>query len=70
MDATLIFNISWFYERYKGSKAKRRMRMMYFSVNDTGKLGKRKSQCSYQESDALPLSYRRLVGTKVINLGS
>ena len=47
--------------------------------NDTGKLGKRNSECSYQESnlnlpitssDALPLSYRRLVGAKAIKLGS
>ena len=38
----------------------------------------KKSECSYQESnlrpsvtssDALPLSYRRLVGTKAIKLG-
>ena len=55
------------------------LRMMYYSVNDTGILGKRKSECSYQESnlrppitssDALPLSYRRLVGAKAIKLGS
>ena len=26
------------------------LRMMYYSVSDTGKLGKRKSECSYQES--------------------
>ena len=57
------------------------MRMMYYSVNDTGKLGKRKSECSYQElnlrpsdylssSDALPVtcSYRRLVGAKALSL--
>ena len=39
--------------------------------SDTGILGKKKSKCSYQESnlrpsvtssDALPLSYKRLVG--------
>ena len=43
--------------------------------NDTGKLGKRNSECSYQESDlsitgsdALPLSYRRLAGAKAIKL--
>ena len=52
---------------------------MYYSVSDTGKLGKRKSEFSYQESnprpsniitssDALPLSYRRLVGAKAIKL--
>ena len=57
------------------------LRMMYYSVNDTGILQKRKSECSYQESnlrpsdyctssDALPLSYRRLVGAKAIKLGS
>ena len=57
------------------------VRMMYYSVSDTGKFGKRKSECSYQElnlrlcnkfitsSDALPLSYRRLVGAKAIKLG-
>ena len=49
---------------------------MLFS-NDTGKLGKINSECSYQEanlpissSDTLPLSYRRLVGAKAIKLGS
>ena len=41
------------------------MRMVYYSVSDTGKLGKRESECSFQESklyifsitclDALPL---------------
>ena len=45
--------------------------------NDTGKLGKRNSECFYQESnlslpftssDALPLSYRRLMGA--LKLGS
>ena len=54
------------------------MRMMYYLVSDTGKLGKKKSECSYQESnlkdlpitssDALPLGYRRLVGAKAIKL--
>ena len=53
--------------------------MMYYSVTDTGLLGKKKFKCSYQESnlgpsitssDAVPLSYRRLVGAKVIKLGS
>ena len=54
--------------------------MMNHSVSNTGKLEKRKSECSYQEltlrvlpitrSDALPLSYRRLVGAKAIKLGS
>ena len=44
---------------------------MCYLVNDTGILGKRKRECSYQESnlrpsdyyssEALPLSYRRLV---------
>ena len=48
--------------------------------NDTGTLGKRNSEFSQQESnlrpsdstssDALPLSYRRLVGAKAIKLGS
>ena len=51
------------------------MKMMYYSVNDTGIPRKKKSECSYQElnlrllitsSDALPLSYRRLVGAKAI----
>ena len=53
------------------TKRKRKLRMTYRSVNDTGKLRGKKSECSYQESnlrpsitssDALPLSYRRLVG--------
>ena len=52
---------------------------MHYSVNDTGIFGKRKSECSYQESnlrplitssDALPLNYRRLMGAKAITLGS
>ena len=37
--------------------------MMYYSVSDTGILGKRKSECSYQESNLLktfePLSFER-----------
>ena len=48
------------------------MRMIFFSVSDTGILGKRNSEFSQQEtnlrpSDALPLSYRRLVGAKAEN---
>ena len=35
--------------------------------SDTGILGKKESECSYQESN-LPLSYRRLVGAKAIKL--
>ena len=55
------------------------MKMMYYSVSENCKLGKRKSECSYQESnldlpitssDALPLSYKRPVGAKAIKLGS
>ena len=51
---------------------------MLFS-NDTGILGKRNSEFSNRSgtydlpitsSDALPLSYRRLVGGKAIKLGS
>ena len=53
--------------------------MMYYSVSDTVVLRKEKSEFSYQESnlrpsllitgsDALPLSYRRLVGAKPIKL--
>ena len=33
------------------------MRMVYCSVNDTGKLGKRKSECSYQELNLRPSDY-------------
>ena len=58
------------------------MRMIYYySVSDTGKLRKRNSKFFYQESylhvrpsdnitssDALPLSYRRLVGAEAIKL--
>ena len=32
-------------------------RMMYFSVYDTGKLGKRNPECSYQESKLRPSDY-------------
>ena len=32
--------------------------MMYFSVNDTGKLGKRKSERFYQESNLRPSDYQ------------
>ena len=50
------------------------MKMMHYSVSDTGILRKRKSERNLQElfasSDALPLSYRRLVGAKAIKLGS
>ena len=31
--------------------------MMYYSVSDTDKLGKRKSECSYQESNLRPSDY-------------
>ena len=31
--------------------------MMYYSVSDTGILGKRKSECSYQESNLRPPDY-------------
>ena len=54
--------------------------MVYYSVSDTGILGKRRPKYSYQESnlkdlliigsDDLPLSYRRLVGAKAFKLGS
>ena len=48
---------------------------MYYSVIKQGNSElKRNSECYYQESntssDALPLSYRRLVGAEVIKLGS
>ena len=33
------------------------MRMMYCPVSDTGILGKRKSECSYQESNLRPPDY-------------
>ena len=33
------------------------MRMMYYSVSDTGILGKRNSECSYQESKRRPSDY-------------
>ena len=46
--------------------------MMYYSESDTSLLRKKKAKGSYQESnlpitssDALPLSYRRLVGAKL-----
>ena len=29
------------------------MKMMCYSMNDAGKLGKRKSECSYQESNLI-----------------
>ena len=54
------------------------VRMMYYSVSNTGILGIR-SECSYNQesnlktftsSDALPLSYRRLERAKAIKLGS
>ena len=32
--------------------------MMYYSVNDTGKLGKRKSERFYQESNLRPSDYQ------------
>ena len=44
------------------------MRMMYYSVNDTGILGKKEIRVLLSpitSSDALPLSYRRLVGAKL-----
>ena len=56
------------------------MRIVYYLVSDTGILGKRKSASApmrsrtydlpITSSDALPLNYRRLVGAKVVNLGS
>ena len=54
-----------------------RIRVMSYSVSDTGKLGKKETECFYKESnlrpsssDALPLSYRRRVGAKAIKQGS
>ena len=52
--------------------------MMYYSVSDTGILGKIRvvllgvepKTFRFTSSDALPLSYRRLVGAKAIKLGS
>ena len=32
--------------------------MMYYSVNDTGILGKIKSECSYQKSNQRPSDYQ------------
>ena len=49
------------------------LRMMYYSVSDTGKLRKGvepTEELPITSSDALPLSYRRLVGAKAIKLGS
>ena len=54
------------------------MRMLYYSVSDTGILGKNPSTpirsrtqgLSIASWDALPLCYRRLVGAKAIELGS
>ena len=55
------------------------MRKMYYSVSDTAILGKKKSECSSQESNLRPfdyqfecssLSYKKLVGAKAIKLGS
>ena len=34
-----------------------RVRKVYFSVSDTGILGKRKSECSYQEPNLRPSDY-------------
>ena len=52
------------------------LRMMYYMVSDTGKLGNpgapirsRTLDFPITSSDALPLSYRRLVGAKAIKLG-
>ena len=53
--------------------------MTYYSVNDTGLLGKNEIRMLLSGIvpdlqvtilDALPLSYRRLVGAKAIKLGS
>ena len=38
-------------------KPDEQMRMMYSSVSDTDKLGKRKFECSYQESNLRPSNY-------------
>ena len=56
-----------------------KMRIMYYSVSETGILGKKlrvllsgveHKSSRYCCSDVLPLSYRRLVGAKAIKLGS
>ena len=55
------------------------LRMMYYSVSDTGILEKGNPSAPIRSqtydlpitsSDALPLSYRRRVGAKAIKLGS
>ena len=55
------------------------LRMVYYSVSDTGILEKGNPSAPIRSgtkdlpitsSDALPLSYRRLVGAKAIKLGS
>ena len=43
------------------------MRMMYFSVSDTGKLGKRNSECSYQESN-LPITSSDALATTELHV--
>ena len=68
------FGLSFYLARKRLSKKNKDENDVLFST-DTGKLGKINSECSYQEynlrpSDALPLSYRRLVGAKAIKLGS
>ena len=53
-----------------------KLRMIYYSVNDKGILGKKKIRGLLSgvelitSSDELPLSYRRLAGDKAIKLGS
>ena len=64
--------------KIKGKKLK--LRMVYHSVSDTGKRGKKEIRVLLSGvepmtfrlliSDALPLSYRRVVGAKAIKLGS
>ena len=47
------------------------MNVMYFSINDTGTpTGVEPTTFRLANTDALPLSYRRLVGAKAIKLGS
>ena len=64
---------------YHDSEAFEFMRMINYSVSNTGVLRKRKSKTVLLSEvedlliscpDALPLSYRRLVGAKAIKLGS
>ena len=69
-----LSNVSWYIRNdinvMVNFKPGKYMRKMFYSVNDTADSEKKIRVLLATIPDALPLSYRRLVGAKAIKLGS